>query len=431
MPDNTSQCTNTTTGTTIGATASGQPACFGANADDDVWYKFVATSANQIITISPAASNGIQGYVAFQVFSGDCGTLTELNCVVSNATDAPAQQVITNLTVGDTFYVRVYSLFDEYTYKGDFTICITTPNDDCFHAEELTINPSSSCDVVTNGNTLLGAYGGNADCTNQTFIAIDDAVWYKFTASSNSQKVTVTPAFTGGADDIAFQLLEGADCNSLNINACINNTTGSITEENTFTGLIIGNTYYLKVYSQENSSIARGAFSVCLSSNNNDECESAIPVPVNLHKTCDEIITGTTIGATQSSWGACVGSNDDDVWYKFTAVAGTQKITVTPAETNGIDDIVLEVFYNDCSSFSTMACVNNTVGNSVEENFLTGLAPGTVYYFRVYSADVDNGKGDFSVCITSYNDNCYYPDTLITNPDENCTVVKHSGSTTV
>jgi len=60
---------NPTTGSTVGATQS-QPGCTGT-ADDDVWYSFVATSTDHIITVT----DGTLYDSVLQLFTGTCGSL--------------------------------------------------------------------------------------------------------------------------------------------------------------------------------------------------------------------------------------------------------------------------------------------------------------------------------------------------------------------
>src|SRR5690554_522041 len=71
----TSSCMAPTQGSSAGATES-ISGCVG-NADDDVWYTFVATSNAHQIRVGSSI-----GYDAvLQVFSGSCSSLVSLGCV--------------------------------------------------------------------------------------------------------------------------------------------------------------------------------------------------------------------------------------------------------------------------------------------------------------------------------------------------------------
>src|SRR5690606_32910927 len=96
--------------------------------------------------------------------------------------------------------------FNDVADRGTFTICITTPipltNDNCPTAGNLTVNPTTACSVTTAGTTV-GATQSQAGC----FGNADDDVWYRFTATSTSHNVTVTP---GTLYDPVFQVFSGS-----------------------------------------------------------------------------------------------------------------------------------------------------------------------------------------------------------------------------
>src|SRR5262245_14705128 len=62
----------------------------------------------------------------------------------------------------------------------------------------------------------------------------------------------------------------------------------------------------------------------------NDECSTAILLPVNNDNSCTNLYSGTTYYSTQSL-PSCVntGYPAKDVWFKFVATATTHRITVT------------------------------------------------------------------------------------------------------
>ncbi len=112
------------TGTMMGATASAVPfaPCTGP-VSYDVWYKFVATVTNPVITLSssPLATNNFTGR-ALQLFSGNCGALTSIGCGTTS--------ISPTLVVGNTYYIRVYSNsgLAAPVDDGYFRICVASPN---------------------------------------------------------------------------------------------------------------------------------------------------------------------------------------------------------------------------------------------------------------------------------------------------------------
>jgi len=123
-------CSNTS-GTMINATATaGLPAC-GNAASPEVWYRFVAESSFPLITLSSVGASLAAANPRIQLFSGACGTLTQLTgaCVASplNTLNTPGGA---GLTIGATYYVRITTTglaapVAAGTYT--FNICVTDP----------------------------------------------------------------------------------------------------------------------------------------------------------------------------------------------------------------------------------------------------------------------------------------------------------------
>ncbi|HEY0067737.1 MAG TPA: T9SS type A sorting domain-containing protein [Flavisolibacter sp.] len=127
-------CTNTA-GTLVNATAS-LPAvastCTGTPGPD-VWYRFVAETAYPTITLSSIGANFRSAGVRLQLLSGTCAAMTSVACVSSTTTPLSLNTATTpggtGLTVGNTYYIRVYAPSGTSVSSGTFTfnICVTDP----------------------------------------------------------------------------------------------------------------------------------------------------------------------------------------------------------------------------------------------------------------------------------------------------------------
>lgn len=138
----TTTCGGATSGTTVGATSSGLPAltcnAFTGNADDDVWYSFVATSTSHTITVVGASPLD----AVVDVRSGACnGT----NIACADATPSGGTEVVnaTGLTINETYLVRVYG-YGTGSGTGTFTICVTTPPPPSYFRSKTTGNWTST-----------------------------------------------------------------------------------------------------------------------------------------------------------------------------------------------------------------------------------------------------------------------------------------------
>ena len=117
-----------TPGTIEGATDSGLAAelCngFTGNANDDVWYAFEALTTDVNITFECVGFDAV-----VQLYSGSCGSLTNIACADDTITTAPIVEQIdaTGLTVGATYYVRVYQYGTTTTAGDSHDVKIWTP----------------------------------------------------------------------------------------------------------------------------------------------------------------------------------------------------------------------------------------------------------------------------------------------------------------
>ena len=122
-----STCSNTAAPfpSTTAATASPNPACTGTP-DDDIWYQFVASSANDIVTVTPVGAYN----AVLQVYSSSNnaanGTFTSLGCVNNNSTGGVEVFNGVGLVPGNTYFIRVYH-FASGSGSGQFNICVTLP----------------------------------------------------------------------------------------------------------------------------------------------------------------------------------------------------------------------------------------------------------------------------------------------------------------
>ena len=131
--------------------------CVGV-ADDDVWFQFTAT--NPGLNISFQNVIGSTTNLNYAVYSGECDNLTSLYCSTANKLSSMAS----NLIVGQTYFIRLYSNSDQ-PQTVIFDLCITTPST-CATAK-------SVCGVDVFANTTgvesIGAIGCLAITPNATF----------------------------------------------------------------------------------------------------------------------------------------------------------------------------------------------------------------------------------------------------------------------
>lgn len=389
--------------TVLWATASagipGAPCVVGVHYD--VWYSFTAVSNTHTATISNRGVGFTNPEVA--MFSGACGSLVQIACGTTTATSNA-------LVIGSTYSVRISNVGAMVTANGGFDICITHPtapvNDDCSSAATLTSIPTPTCTNVA--GTILNAnnsgIAGTCTAASPTY-----DVWYSFTATSTVHAVTVSGLGSSlTAANTYMQLLNGG-CGALGNITCqtVATTGGRITGM----GLTIGSVYYVRVYtitSPTGGTSANWSFSICLQNPPvNDLCTSFTTLTPGA--TCTTI-TGTLDLAIPTVLGApsgcAVAGAYFDVWYRFTAAAVAQTITIGGTG-SGITAPRIQI-YTACGG-APFGCVS---GTSLTQ---PGLLVGTQYYISVSNFSLNpsgtGGVANFNICVTNSpvppgNDDC-------------------------
>jgi len=210
-------CGVTTAGTTLGATASNIPAgtCTG-NPDDDVWYKFVATSTSHLVTLSNVISTGTSSSTSLytQVFTGSCATPVSIKCGTTNSTS------VTGLTIGETYLVRVYNS-NGAGYSNSFNICVGTPppppsNDECAGATSLTVGGSFATAAV---NATNAGATTNITSTCQPTNSANN-IWFTVVIPASGNVTIETGAVSGSPFTDSLLAVYSGTCGSLTQISC-------------------------------------------------------------------------------------------------------------------------------------------------------------------------------------------------------------------
>ncbi|MGE8554460.1 MAG: T9SS type A sorting domain-containing protein [Chryseobacterium jejuense] len=233
-------CGTKTSGHTFEATDSGLSVdpCYG-EADDDVWYKFTATSVSHVISLSNMVSIGSEESYSlmFQVLNGDCSNLANVEC-----SDYDEVKVISGLTVGETYYVRVFT-DGGIGEAQSFDICIGTMppppiNDECSGALAASTFPytytQSDAAGATNNNGFISI------CSN----SMNDGTWFKFTGDGTVYNIKVS--MPAGSDFNPQIGVFSGTCDNLVCESTIDSNGQGATEEISVS-TVVGTTYYVNV----------------------------------------------------------------------------------------------------------------------------------------------------------------------------------------
>lgn len=404
-------CTLTTSGALGGATASNENSDISGIAND-IWYSFTATATSHKIELLNATGPD-QEAVRFEVLEGFCGQLRSISGSLSGSATIPS------LTIGTTYSIRVFNNPQYEVRTSTFDICIGIPlpapvNDDCINAITLAMNSDSSCTLKSAGTIANATNSWEGDNSLGT---PDDDVWYSFVATSTSHTVSLLDIV--GNPVLVYEIMQGSCGGQLHSLYSSNRSSNKIS------GLVVGETYYIRVFSSYEGVNVDTSFNICVAvpppPPANDNCENAVSLAVNPNASCTQTASGTITGATNSQVGNGTNTPDDDVWYMFIATATSHKIKLMNVAGEQTD-LVLEILNGSCGNQMI------SIGRSnLYEDIVSGLTIGNTYYVRVYSSTIDSvGSSSFVICVTTeqrpQNDNCANAIPLAVNTDLSCTI---------
>lgn len=239
-----------TTGTTLNATQT-MPGCAG-NANDDVWYSFVATQPGIILQVSGSA--GFNPVV--QVFSGSCGSANVLSC--SNSTGIGGAEIVNlnALVVGATYWFRVYHFEATAPTTPTFTVCLTpqATMPSCSTsapAGNTCADATLICDVNGYCGSTAASYTSDSwPSLNTAFCgSIENNSFIQFVA--NSSTVSLNVWVTSSSSNLGIQILifSTPSCGgAVTAHTCVSPLAPSATASSvTATGLTPGETYYMMI----------------------------------------------------------------------------------------------------------------------------------------------------------------------------------------
>lgn len=345
-------------GYSTNATGPSAGTCGLGNADDDLWYSFVATATTHTVTVDGAAN-----YDAVLGAYNSCGGAQPTGGTCVNATGADGIETLnlSGLTIGNTYFIEVH---DFAAGGGDFTICVTT-------------NTVPAC----SGSLTTTATG---TCGN--FITLN---WTAPSTASNSAATS-------------YLLYLGTDVGATNI---INGTNiGNVLTYN-LTGLSVSTTYYWNIVPTNAQGNAVGctiqSFTTGATStpNNDDPCNATTVIP---SATCsyttytNECATATTAGSPPAP--GCAGYSGGDVWFKVTVPSSGSLIFDTQAGV--MTDGGMAVYSGTCGALTLISCDDNTGAGNMPQLTVTGQTVGATLWVRIWE-NGNNNNGTFGLCVTN------------------------------
>lgn len=221
------------------------------------------------------------------------------------------------------FYVRaICSSTDAspWSVKGSFNTPDT--NDECINSKQVPVNQNTHCTQTVFGTVAGATASPQANTCGAT--ADNDDVWFHFTATATTHYISLLEPVTSTANPPVFpsaapgglnySLYRGNDCGNLTQVSC-RTSNGSME-----TGLIIGETYKIRVYSP-GTAVSTKRFEICVGTKV-IYCENSIPVcavnDVILRNDVGVPANPNPISGTTTTTVGCLGSAPSPTFYFLT-----------------------------------------------------------------------------------------------------------------
>lgn len=255
----------------INATLDGPtPSCWSFIANN-VWFKAVVPQNGSVkIEVRKVPGSLFDDFVV-TVYTGACGSLTQINC---NFADSPLISLAGQIP-GSTIYIAVAQM--GFTpQSGQFQISAYNPvppvNDDCSGAKLVTVNPTQSCTSVTSGTNFGASLSQPPAPVCGEMGTGNDDTWFKFVATATEHMIEILNIVPIG-QRVNFQVLSGT-CGSTMTSIfckpagiCVGPGPGVpvCPTKGIVSGLIIGQTYYIRILDPSSLPDYNLTFNVCVS----------------------------------------------------------------------------------------------------------------------------------------------------------------------
>jgi hypothetical protein len=315
----------------------------------------------------------------------------------------PDASVVSVLTIGNTYYVRVNSWTGTNGQTTTFDVCIGTPppppaNDDCGGAITVPVS-TGICTPVTSSVYSATASPDASGCGGTA----NDDVWFTFTATSTDIQIDLSNV-SGSTTDLYHSVYAGT-CGALGAElVCSDPNISQVSS------LTIGNVYFVRVYSWTGTVGQTTSFDICISeigpcgvtSTTEDFCPYAATLTQGAGSWTSSTNPTYTVDPPGNVNSVFCGSIENNSWYQFTALGATETFNITSvtncANGFGIQAEIYEVTYDAsgcCTGFTSVSNCFNPGTSSTGTFTASGLTPGNNYMLMFDGNAGDNC--DFSI----------------------------------
>lgn len=317
---------------------------------DDAWGWFTAASATTVITFDPDLNHR----PIIHVFSGTCGSLVQLSCVLSGGNGTNAE-VVVNTVIGQNYIFRIQQYNASQGMNGRVCFRIPPGFDACSQSQELPVLENAYMQTFSNAEATRSPETPNPICGGTISDATLKDVWFHFVAPASGVVVIETTA--GSINNVVMQLYSGT-CGSLTLVECNDTGMGGNMPkiDRRCNPLMPNATYRLRVWGrngiQGSFNISVRGFDVFLTPQEDCAGNNAVCNDQVIRNSTDW--RGCTADLGTSNRGCLLNNERQGTWYSFSPQAvGTLGMLITPVDEDGVPN---EVDY-DFALWGPMAAI--------------------------------------------------------------------------
>ena len=355
---------NYTHAVTYGATESAT-ACL-AGTEDDVWFTFTATATTILLR---ALADGAS--LRYEMNTGACGSLIATECAGADLNFGTA---LDSLVIGTAYTFRLWT---GLTVPKPIKVALSVlaSNDEC--AGALPLAPGDLADYDFAQRTHFRFATSSLPQCGTTFATRD--LWYSFTATAPTAALVVRSH--NAIIDVNTELFSGT-CATLTSIICTDEL------QTNFTGLVAGQTYYVRAYTSGGASAEFNHEFYAPPAN--DDMAGAIQLFPGGDAFAHPMDPYANYGASQSfPQVACTGTPTNDTWFYFVATNNQHRVGVDVGSMNYEETAAtlrIETFHGFSTIPDTLLAHELVCGTSTSGINVTGLVVGDTVMVRLFSS---------------------------------------------
>ncbi|KFF16478.1 hypothetical protein IW22_22825 [Chryseobacterium sp. JM1] len=240
------------TSNNTGATTDGSVPSCNSDAVENTWFSVVVPASGNLKIETKEASGSLFDDSVLTVYTGTCGSLTEIDCNDDGGDGYFSLLSLTGQTPGTTLYVSVWK-YSDGTDNGEFQISAYDPippsNDNCSGATPLTVGTDFASGTIISDNSGATTVGAVPSCNSDAA----ENIWFSVVVPQSGNITIETKEASGSSfGDSTISVYSGT-CGSLTEVGCNDDGGDGLFSLISLTGQTPGATLYISVWKYDSS----------------------------------------------------------------------------------------------------------------------------------------------------------------------------------